>query len=101
MSSTVAQIDPLGNRLGLYGKDVGRPIDPLGNALEDAMTPKTPSMPAAPPPLAPATIEDAQAAGAQASDALRRRQGRASTILSGTSSGAGNVQTATKALLGS
>lgn len=56
--------------------------------------------PAPPTPIPPPVIEDTQAKGAQDADALRRRQGRASTVLGGKSPDAGNVTTATKALLG-
>jgi type IV secretory pathway VirB10-like protein len=61
-----------------------------------------PPPPKAPEPLPPPVIEDTQAKGAQDADALRRRQGRASTVLTGkTTQDAGPAQTASKALLGS
>ena len=65
------------------------------------MSPKAQSLPPPPAPLPPPTIDDAAASAAQTSDALRRRQGRASTILAGSTAQGANVQTATKALLGS
>lgn len=69
------------------------------------LKPKVAAMPAPPPPVPVPTIDQAAVAGEQASDALRRRQGRASTVLSGNptqyNGGEANVQTAAKALLGS
>lgn len=67
------------------------------------LTPKVPAPPPPPPPVPTPTIDDAAVRGAQEADALRRRQGRASTVLSGNQgAGAGGpVPTATKALLGS
>lgn len=59
------------------------------------------------PPVAPLvtqvpTVEDTWAKAQNDSDALRRRQGAASTILAGkTAESAAAPQTATKALLGS
>lgn len=52
--------------------------------------------PAPPPPV----IDDTAAKASQDADALRRRQGRASTILSGVNGGAAPM-TAAKQLLGS
>ena len=49
----------------------------------------------------PKTTEDAQLAAEQSARELRMRRGRASTILTGQSGDTSNVQTATKALLGS
>lgn len=59
------------------------------------MRPKV-SAPAAPPPP---VIEDTTATQQQYQDMLRRRQGRASAILTGPA-GAGTPQTASKTLLG-
>ena len=63
-----------------------------------------PSKPAPlPPPPAPTpvpTIEDTAVSAANQSDALRRRQGRASTVLAGKMDGGGDVNTATSKLLG-
>lgn len=56
-----------------------------------------------PAPLPPPVIEDTQARAQQDAQALRRRQGRGSTILSGkgmVGSGGGQPQIATKQLLG-
>lgn len=72
----------------------------IGDAL-GLKQPKAPDLPPPPPPLPPPTVEDTFAKAAQESDAMRKRQGRASTVLAGKSPDAGNVQTATKALLGS
>lgn len=51
--------------------------------------------------MAPPTTEDAQAMAEQRAKELRMRQGRASTILTGQNGDTSNIQTATKALLGS
>ena len=59
---------------------------------------------AAPAPLAPPVMEDAQYAAEQAAKALAKRQGRASTVLTGggQQTGAGSQPvTATRQLLGS
>lgn len=63
-------------------------------------------MPKPPPPVPVPTIDSAAAKAAQDNEALRKRQGMGSTILSGGSTsnmgGSGTpVQTATSALLGS
>lgn len=64
-----------------------------------------PSKPAPlPPPPAPTpvpTIEDTAVSAANQSDALRRRQGRASTVLAGKTDDAGTVSTTASKLLGS
>ncbi len=70
------------------------------------LTPKAPApLPPPPPPVPVPTVDTAAAAAEQQSEALRNRRGRASTILSGSDTqyrgGEANVQTATKALLGS
>lgn len=63
-----------------------------------AATKKIPDMPLPPEAPRPPTIDDAaKARGAE--DALRRRRGRAATILTGPQ-GAGLPTTATKTLLG-
>lgn len=55
-----------------------------------------------PAPLPPPVIEDTQARAQQDAEALRRRKGRASTVLSGKQDlgGANAPQIATKQLLG-
>lgn len=83
ISSTLAKIDPFGNRAGLYGKDVGKPIDPLGNAIEDSMAappPPTAGMPGAAP-----TMDNSNAdLDLAAQKAARSMQGgRTSTMLGG------------------
>jgi hypothetical protein len=67
----------------------------------------TPAPPPPPPPVAPPpppTIEDTAAKADSEADALRRRQGRASTILSGTANASGGAlapaNIGTKTLLG-
>jgi hypothetical protein len=70
--------------------------DPLG-LFSKPDVPQLPA-PAAPPP--PPTIEDASLKGQQDADMLKKRRGRAATILTG-QDGAAAPNVATKALLGS
>ena len=53
------------------------------------------------PPPPPPVLEDTQLKAQQQADELRRRQGRASTILSGGDQGTGSPAVGTKTLLGS
>lgn len=66
------------------------------------LTPKMPKAPPPPDPLPPPIIEDTQARGQQEAAALRKRQGRASTVLAGKTdmTGGSAVNVATKTLLG-
>ncbi|MEY2656234.1 MAG: hypothetical protein RLZZ524_3262, partial [Pseudomonadota bacterium] len=61
------------------------------------MRPKTPALPAAPPPP---VVEDTAAKAQDYQDALRRRRGRAASILTDRTGGMAAPQTAAKALLG-
>lgn len=70
--------------------------DPLGLFTKPDV-PKLPT-PAAPPP--PPTVEDAGVKAEQDADALKKRRGRAATILTG-QDGASAPNVGTKSLLGS
>lgn len=84
--------DPLGTAIGAHGLE-----DEIDKNLKGPSAPTMPG-PVAPPP-APG-YEDAAFKAEQVGKELGKRQGRASTILTGMQ-GAGQPQTATKALLGS
>lgn len=60
------------------------------------LRPKVPSVQAPPPP----TIEDTEATKQDYADALRRRRGRAASILTDQRKGSAPVSTAAKTLLG-
>lgn len=74
--------------------------DIFGGGSQQSAPPPVPP----PPPPVPPVIEDAGVKSEQDADAFRRRQGRASTVLSGNSnngSGTGTPSVGTKTLLGS
>lgn len=65
------------------------------SGLFGGSAPSTPTPPPAP------TIDDAEAAGQETADQLRRRRGMASTILAGANADASQPKTQAASLLGS
>jgi hypothetical protein len=80
------------------GRGLGGLFDRLEKGSGKGASSSAPPPPAVPAP--PPVIEDTAAASQNASDALRRRQGKAATILAAQDAGTGSPAVGTKKLLG-